>query len=127
MVAADALNGVQVKDTAESGALTINNQDALDALNSYVDLVHRNPDVKVSLRFLTTASLGRERDRADRVGDVTSYQLEVPRFCGMLSTTYHPRVGRRSLDHDLQTRLVDEKALRSSRRSGQIPNRTELT
>lgn len=66
---AGALEGVQVKDTAESGALTINNQDALDALTSYVDLVRRNPDSKVSLRFLTTARLGRERDRADRVGD----------------------------------------------------------
>jgi len=69
VVAAGALKGVQVKDTAESGALTINNQDVLDALASYVDLVSRNPDSKVSFRFLTTASLGRERDRADRVGD----------------------------------------------------------
>lgn len=70
VVVADALKGVQVKDTAESGALTINHQDALEALNSYVDLVRRNPDSKVSLRFLTTASLGRERDCADRVGEV---------------------------------------------------------
>ncbi|MGJ3702667.1 AAA family ATPase [Variovorax sp. AFSI2.2] len=83
VVAADALNGVQVKDTAESGALTINNQDALDALNSYVDLVHRNPDTKVSLRFLTTASLGRERDRADRVGDegVLEYWRQAAAGC----------------------------------------------
>jgi hypothetical protein len=67
VVADGALKGVQVKDTAKSGSLTINNQDVLDALDSYVDLVSRNPDSKVSLRFLTTASLGRERDLADRV------------------------------------------------------------
>lgn len=67
VVADGALKGVQVKDTSGSGALTINNQDVLDTLDSYVDLVYRNQDSKVSLRFLTTASLGRERDLADRV------------------------------------------------------------
>lgn len=67
VIADGAIKGVQVKDTARSGSLTINNQDVLDALDSYVDLVHRNPDSKVSLRFLTTASLGKERDLADRV------------------------------------------------------------
>jgi hypothetical protein len=67
VVAAGALKGVQVKDTAASGSLTINNQDVLDALDSFVDLVHRNQDSKVSLRFLTTARIGRERDLADRV------------------------------------------------------------
>jgi hypothetical protein len=70
VVASGALQGVQVKDTPGSGKLTINNQDVLDALDSYVDLVQRNPDIKVSFRFLTTATLGRERDLADRVDGI---------------------------------------------------------
>lgn len=71
VVAQGALKGVQVKDTSGSGSLTINNQDVLDALDSYVDLFHRNQDSKVSLRFLTTASIGRERDLADRVNGLS--------------------------------------------------------
>ncbi|WP_139347192.1 hypothetical protein [Herbaspirillum sp. VT-16-41] len=63
----DALKGVQVKDTANSGTLTINNSDVTDALDAYVDLVERNTNRRVSFHFLTTASLGKERDLADRV------------------------------------------------------------
>lgn len=70
VVANGALKGVQVKDTSGSGKLTINNEDVLNALDSFVDLVQRNQGSKVSLRFLTTASLGRERDLADRVDGI---------------------------------------------------------
>jgi len=70
VVADQALKGVQVKDTAASGSITINNPDVLEALNSYVDLVQRNPDMRVSFRFLTTANLGRERDVSERIDGI---------------------------------------------------------
>lgn len=82
VVANGVLKGVQVKDTLGSGSITINNQDVLDALDSYVDLVHRNQESKVSLRFLTTAHIGKERDLADRVNG-----------CGVLEYWRHAAAG----------------------------------
>lgn len=67
VLAGQHLRGVQVKDTAKSSTLTINNQDALDALDSFVDLVERNPSRTVQLRYLTTSEIGRERDKGDQV------------------------------------------------------------
>lgn len=62
----NVLTGVQVKDTAGSSKLTINNQDVLDALDGFVDLVERNPGQQVHLRYLTTSEIGMERDSNDR-------------------------------------------------------------
>ena len=50
VLAGQHLRGVQVKDTAKSSTLTINNQDVLDALDSFVDLIERNPPRTVQLR-----------------------------------------------------------------------------
>ncbi len=62
-----ALQGVQVKDTSGSGRVTINSEGVRQALVSFVDLVERNPRVRVSLRFLSTAEIGQERAIEDRV------------------------------------------------------------
>lgn len=70
IAARDAVVGVQVKDTAASGSMTINTDDVLDALDSFVDLVERNPEQNVSLRFLTTSPIGKERDTSDRVAGI---------------------------------------------------------
>lgn len=65
VVAQDAMKATQVKDTA--AALTIRSRAAIGALDSFVDLVQRNPGRDVRLHFLTTSPIGAERATEDRV------------------------------------------------------------
>lgn len=66
-LANEVLQGVQVKDTAQSGSLTINSEDVRDAIDAFVDLIERNPSFDVVFRFLSTSEIGRERSVEDRV------------------------------------------------------------
>jgi len=66
-VAGDALNAVQVKDTAGSGRVTLNSEDVLSTLDAFVDLIERNPNRQVRLRFLSTSAVGIERKKVDRI------------------------------------------------------------
>jgi hypothetical protein len=66
-LANQVLQGIQVKYTAQSGSVTINSQDVLDAIDAFVDLIERNPALEVMLRFLSTSEIGRERSAEDRV------------------------------------------------------------
>ena len=43
VVAQDALKAVQAKETRASGAVTLNTAGVKEAINSFVDLSHRNP------------------------------------------------------------------------------------
>lgn len=63
----DALAGTQVKDTGGSANITLQSADVRAAINSFVDLVHRNPKRIVSLHYLTTSDIGVERKKADRI------------------------------------------------------------
>ncbi len=65
VAAGDALRAVEVKDTAASN-VTINSDDVRETLDSFVDLVERNPERKIHLRFLSTSQIGRERQTGDR-------------------------------------------------------------
>ena len=65
-IANRALDIVQVKDTGPSAPVTLNSPSVRNAVGSFVDLVERNPDVQIELRFLTTSEIGRERAVADR-------------------------------------------------------------
>jgi tetratricopeptide (TPR) repeat protein len=65
----DALAGVQVKDTAGSGSLTINSPSVAASVDAYVDLVDRNTRRTVTLRHLTTSPIGRERSAENRIED----------------------------------------------------------
>jgi hypothetical protein len=65
-VARDALRAVQVKDTAASGAATLNTPGIRDAVGSFVDLASRNPDRRVMLRYFTTSPIGTEHRVDDR-------------------------------------------------------------
>jgi hypothetical protein len=65
IAAKDALEGVQVKDTAASGTITI--RSVVASLDAFVDLVGRNADRQVTLRYLTTATIGLERAAKDRI------------------------------------------------------------
>src|SRR5918996_2986416 len=58
---ADSVTATQVKDTAGSGTLTLRSGDAVAAINNLWRHQQNNADKKVCLRFLTTASPGREK------------------------------------------------------------------
>ncbi|WP_137102335.1 tetratricopeptide repeat protein [Azospirillum argentinense] len=65
----DALAGAQVKDTAASGKITLQSADVRSAIDAYVDLVSRNPKRVVSFHYLTTAEIGLERRKDQRIAD----------------------------------------------------------
>ena len=73
-VATGALHSVQVKDTRRSGAVTLNSKSVRDAVASFVDLVSRNPDSRVDLRFFTTSEIGKERAVADRPNGIAGLE-----------------------------------------------------
>ena len=66
IVADHAIQATQVKDTGRSESVTLNNKNIRAAITSFVDLVERNPDAQVYLRFLTTSKTGTERATHDR-------------------------------------------------------------
>lgn len=66
IVAEGVLSGVQVKDTAGSGTITLNSPNVHEAISAFIDLKNRNPSVDVELHFFSTSSIGKERETADR-------------------------------------------------------------
>jgi hypothetical protein len=67
-IAHHSLDAVQVKDTAESGSVTLNTEAVREAINAYVTLAARNKDRSVQLRYLTTSPIGTEQKISDRPG-----------------------------------------------------------
>ena len=70
IVAKQAIDAVQVKETKNSGPVTLNSDSVRKAIVGFVDLVEKNRDRKVHLRFLTTSEIGRERAMVDRPGSL---------------------------------------------------------
>ena len=68
LVAKEALEAVQVKETA--GQVTINSKDIIATIDSFVELQEKNPSLKVTLRHLTTSTIGKEKKLEHRVGEV---------------------------------------------------------
>ena len=66
VVAKQALTAVQVKDTKRTGPVTLNSESVRNSIVAFVDLVQRNPDIQVELRFFTTSEIGTEQTVADR-------------------------------------------------------------
>ena len=66
ILAKHALHAVQIKDTKRSGSVTLNSKSVQSAITAFVDLVQRNPDIAIELRFFTTSGIGTERAVADR-------------------------------------------------------------
>lgn len=60
----DVLKATQVKDTRESGTVTLNSPDVLAAIESLHRLRTYNPGREVRLVFLTTSYVGQERKNA---------------------------------------------------------------
>ena len=65
-VARNALEAVQAKDTAASGAATLNTSGVREAVESFVDLTARNASRHVVLRYFTTSPIGMEHRVDDR-------------------------------------------------------------
>jgi hypothetical protein len=55
------LKATQVKDTRESGAVTLNSPDVISAIEALFRLQAENPGRRVQLVFLTTSEIGKER------------------------------------------------------------------
>lgn len=51
---------VQVKETSESGPVTLRTRDVLDAIAHFWQHSRANPDIAITFRFLTTAERGHE-------------------------------------------------------------------
>ncbi len=68
LAASQALEAVQVKDTAAH--VTINSDDIIASIDSFVEIQERNPNQKVTLRHLTTSTIGKEQKVAHRIGDL---------------------------------------------------------
>jgi len=66
IVARHSLDAVQVKDTAESGSVTLNTEAVREAINTFVALVAKNKDRNVQLRYFTTSPVGTEHKTSDR-------------------------------------------------------------
>lgn len=61
-----ALDAVQVRDTPAAGGLTLRSAGVAQTIDSFVDLSRRNPDRRLTIRYLTTAAVAAERAVADR-------------------------------------------------------------
>lgn len=72
VVAAEALNAVQVKETEHN--VTINSNDIIASIDSFVDLQLKNPELRVRLRHLTTSRIGKEKVTAHRIGDTPTLE-----------------------------------------------------
>ena len=70
VIAKQAIDAVQVKHTKKSRQVTLNSDSVRKAVAGFVDLVKRNPERDIRLRFLTTSEIGQERARVDRPGSL---------------------------------------------------------
>jgi hypothetical protein len=71
-VAQQSLEATQVKDTVDSGSVTLNTEAVRDAVDAFVRLNANNKDRRVQLRYLTTAPIGIELKTSDRPGGVAA-------------------------------------------------------
>jgi hypothetical protein len=71
-VAKNALNAVQVKGTSHT--VTINSNDIVASIDSFVELRIKNPQLTIRLRHLTTSQIGKEKSANDRIGDTPTLE-----------------------------------------------------
>lgn len=74
ILAEQALNAVQVKDTKGSGSITLNSENIRDAIIAFVDLLGRNPGIQIDFRYFTTSEIGTEKTLADRPGGIAGLE-----------------------------------------------------
>ena len=95
IVAEQALSAVQVKDTEGSGSVTLNSTSVRNAVAAFVELVNRNPDIQVELRFFTTSEIGTERVIADRPAGVAGLE-----YWRKIAAGANPSLVRKILESD---------------------------
>ena len=66
IMADNALRATQVKDTKNSGVVTLNSTGVHQAINAFVELVDKNPGINIDLHFMTTSEISKEQAHADR-------------------------------------------------------------
>jgi hypothetical protein len=113
----EVLNATQVKDTRESGSVTLNSADVLDAIARLFDLGWKNPGREVRLTFLTTSPIGRERKNGLTSGQagISVWQemnaADVPELRAALALRFDQgKIGdfiRKSTDAELRARLLN--------------------
>lgn len=72
VLAENALNAVQVKGTGHN--VTINSDDIVASIDSFVELQQRNPELRVKLRHLTTSKITKEKSAKHRIGDTPALE-----------------------------------------------------
>lgn len=74
VVAANAaLTGVQVKKTRHN--VTINSDDIIASINSFVELRQENPELLVRFRHLTTSKIVKEQSSKHRIGNTPTLKM----------------------------------------------------
>lgn len=73
-LANNVLHAVQIKDARDSGTVTLNTASVRETIAAFIDLVGRNKEVQVDLRFFTTSEIGQELRRTDRPGGMPGLQ-----------------------------------------------------
>ena len=66
IIANEALQPVQVKDTARSGAVTLVSESVVRAIESFVSFANRYADRQIEFHFVTTSEIGTEHAIRDR-------------------------------------------------------------
>lgn len=94
-IAQQTLSAVQVKDTKGSGPVTLNSTSVRNAVAAFVDLVDRNPDIQVELRFFATSEIGTERAIADWPAGVAGLE-----YWRRIAAGANPSLVRRILESD---------------------------
>lgn len=72
IAAANALSAVQVKATEQN--VTINSDDIVASIDSFVRLRQENSHLEVRLRHLTTSRIGKEKSQEHRIGDTPTLE-----------------------------------------------------
>jgi hypothetical protein len=107
----EVLKATQVKDTRESGSVTLNSPDILDAIRHLFALQKANPERSVRLTFLTTSPIGKERKNALTSGraGITAWQhIAGPADIEELRAALLSRFPDGSLEIFLRTSSNDE-------------------
>jgi tetratricopeptide (TPR) repeat protein len=74
VVARNAIEAVQVKDTEASGTVTLNTDSVKDAVSNFVSLRIGNPNADVQLRYFTTSEIGKEKVLSERPGGIAGLE-----------------------------------------------------
>lgn len=74
VVARNALEAVQVKDTEATGTITLNTRSVQDAVSNFVSLMTSNPSTDVQLRYFTTSAIGTEKSLDERPGGIAGLE-----------------------------------------------------